>query len=323
MKTGHGRLARIAALATASLVASATTAFALSCTFSIDDFDFGTIDLASGLTYATIGNLNVTCTGNPNRQVRICPNIGSGSGGVANGGNPRIMTNGTDRLRFNIYRNAAFTNVWGSHFWGQGPKPPQPRRRLDKFGNLSFSRPVRVRIPGGQPVLPTGRYTSSFASGHTLVSYDYSNKGNCSAIGGTNGVQVPFTVSATNVGSCSVASTALDFGSTSLLGNNVDSTANVSVACTYGIPYALGLSNGGDGTSPVARTMTSGAGKVQYGIYQNPSRTMPWGNNPGADTMNGTGSGSIQNHTAYGRVPPQKTPAPGTYKDTVIVTVTY
>ncbi|MCE3520182.1 spore coat protein U domain-containing protein, partial [Escherichia coli] len=35
------------------------------------------------------------------------------------------------------------------------------------------------------------------------------------------------------------------------------------------------------------------------------------------------GSGAAQPYTVYGRVPVQTTPAPGTYTDTITVTVTY
>jgi spore coat protein U-like protein len=39
--------------------------------------------------------------------------------------------------------------------------------------------------------------------------------------------------------------------------------------------------------------------------------------------VSGTGIGSSQNYTVYGRVQAQTTPAPGTYTDTITVTVTY
>ncbi|HEY2977511.1 MAG TPA: spore coat protein U domain-containing protein, partial [Burkholderiaceae bacterium] len=40
--------------------------------------------------------------------------------------------------------------------------------------------------------------------------------------------------------------------------------------------------------------------------------------------VTGTGNGSPQPHTVYGRVPAQATtPAPGTYTTTITVTVTY
>ncbi len=43
----------------------------------------------------------------------------------------------------------------------------------------------------------------------------------------------------------------------------------------------------------------------------------------GTVTVSGTGTGSAQNQTGYGRVPPQATPAAGTYTDTITATVTF
>jgi len=47
------------------------------------------------------------------------------------------------------------------------------------------------------------------------------------------------------------------------------------------------------------------------------------GNTVSTDTVAATGNGASQSYTVYGRVPAQTTPAPGTYTDTVTVTVTY
>jgi spore coat protein U-like protein len=43
----------------------------------------------------------------------------------------------------------------------------------------------------------------------------------------------------------------------------------------------------------------------------------------GIDTVAGTGNGSAQTLSVYGRIAPQTTPAPGAYADTVNVTVTF
>jgi spore coat protein U-like protein len=48
-----------------------------------------------------------------------------------------------------------------------------------------------------------------------------------------------------------------------------------------------------------------------------------WGNTVGTDTVAATGSGAAQSYTVYGRITAQTTPAPGTYTDTITVTVTY
>lgn len=43
----------------------------------------------------------------------------------------------------------------------------------------------------------------------------------------------------------------------------------------------------------------------------------------GTNTSAGTGTGTAQTSTIFGRAPPQSIPAAGTYSDTVIVTATF
>jgi spore coat protein U-like protein len=69
--------------------------------------------------------------------------------------------------------------------------------------------------------------------------------------------------------------------------------------------------------------MAFGADTVTYGLYRDAGRTLPWGATVGVDTASGTGTGLAQNLTVYGRIPPQTTPQPASYSDTIIATVTY
>jgi spore coat protein U-like protein len=69
--------------------------------------------------------------------------------------------------------------------------------------------------------------------------------------------------------------------------------------------------------------MTSGGATVNYTLYSDSGRTTIWGNTVGTNTVAATGNGTGQNYTVYGRVSSQTTPAPGTYTDTITVTVTY
>jgi spore coat protein U-like protein len=72
------------------------------------------------------------------------------------------------------------------------------------------------------------------------------------------------------------------------------------------------------------RKMTSGGGAtINYSLYTDSGRTTVWGNTIGTNTVAGTGSGSSQGLTVFGRIPPQTTPAPATYSDSIIATVTY
>jgi spore coat protein U-like protein len=90
------------------------------------------------------------------------------------------------------------------------------------------------------------------------------------------------------------------------------------------LPYTLSLNGGNSGaTDPTQRKMTSGANQLTYGLYQNSARSSPWGSTAGSNTVGGTGTGASQVITIFGRVPAQTTPAPATYQDSVVVTVTY
>lgn len=117
----------------------------------------------------------------------------------------------------------------------------------------------------------------------------------------------------------------LDFGTRGIIDANVDQTSTIGVQCTNGQTYNVGLSAGaGAGATTAVRRMTGpAAATVNYTLYRDAARTQLWGVTIGTDTVAGTGNGSVQNLTVYGRVPPQTTPAAGVYTDTVAITVTY
>jgi spore coat protein U-like protein len=81
------------------------------------------------------------------------------------------------------------------------------------------------------------------------------------------------------------------------------------------------------------RRMQQGASGnfIGYGIYTDSARTNLWTTASSSTTCTaanscflGTGNGSAQSITVYGRVPALGTgPAPGVYTDTVTMTVTY
>jgi spore coat protein U-like protein len=134
-----------------------------------------------------------------------------------------------------------------------------------------------------------------------------------------------FTVQVTLTASCTINSAStLNFGSQGVLIANVDQTSTIQVQCTDTTPYNIGLDAGtGSGATVAVRKLTSGGATVNYTLYSNTGRTTVWGNTVGTDTVAATGNGTAQSYTVYGRVPPQSTPAPGTYTDTITVTVTY
>lgn len=121
------------------------------------------------------------------------------------------------------------------------------------------------------------------------------------------------------------ATTAVDFGSHGLLSADVNQTGTVSVTCTSGTGYTVGLSvGGGTGATITDRRMNGpGGATVLYRLFRDSSRTLNWGDIGGSEVLAGTGNGSLQPITVYGRVPAQSTPAAGDYTDTVLVTFSY
>lgn len=134
---------------------------------------------------------------------------------------------------------------------------------------------------------------------------------------------MPVTIVIQNA--CDVTTTApttLDFGTQGPLVADIDDTSTITVVCTTGAGYNVGIDGGSSG-SVAARTMLNGTTPVNYALYRDSGRTLNWGSTVGTDTLGGTGNGTAQALTVYGRVPAQTTPAAGTYDDTVTVTVTY
>jgi len=131
-------------------------------------------------------------------------------------------------------------------------------------------------------------------------------------------------VSATVLSLCTVAALPLAFGNYSSTANS-DTSTTVSVVCTNGTSYNVGLDNGTTtGATTAARLMAgSGGNTLTYSLFKDASRTTVWGNTIGTNTTTGTGNGLLQTLTVFGRVPSGQFVAPGGYTDTVTVTLTY
>jgi spore coat protein U-like protein len=137
-----------------------------------------------------------------------------------------------------------------------------------------------------------------------------------------------FLVSASVNAACQVSATNLAFGVyNQTAGANTDATSTVTVNCTTGIPYNVGLSAGsGTGATVANRVMEDENNNLlNYTLYRDSSRVQVWGETIGTNTVSGTGNGAGQTLTAYGRIfADQSDTAPtGSYDDTVTATITY
>jgi spore coat protein U-like protein len=137
-----------------------------------------------------------------------------------------------------------------------------------------------------------------------------------------------FTVQIIISAACTIISASnVTFPGQGVLTANVPNsgTPAIVVQCTNTTPYTIGLNAGtGAGATVANRKMTGpGAATINYSIYQDAGFTTVWGNTIGTDTQSITSNGTQNSWSVYARVPAQNTPAPGTYTDTITVSVTY
>jgi spore coat protein U-like protein len=135
-----------------------------------------------------------------------------------------------------------------------------------------------------------------------------------------------FEVTATVLASCEVTASDLAFGDYDpVAATPLDAETTLSVTCTNGTAYDVGMSVGdGSGASMAQRRMTNSGGSqtLNYVLYQDDQRAVLWGNT-GADRLSGIGDGTPDTIDVYGRIPMQQTAPAGDYADTIIVTVSW
>jgi spore coat protein U-like protein len=140
-------------------------------------------------------------------------------------------------------------------------------------------------------------------------------------------------VSATIETGCSVSASAMAFGVV-VPGTDKDTEAVVSVLCTSGTTYTLDLgdglyqiSTGGSSGNLYRRQMASAANRLPYMFFQEPTRvTEIAASVANTNFITSTvGDGSTQTFTVYGRVVGTESSSspPGSYSDTVIITVAF
>jgi len=142
------------------------------------------------------------------------------------------------------------------------------------------------------------------------------------------------TVSMTITAACTVGTSSMPFGS--LPGTTVATTAtlvngSISVTCSTGTVYEIGLDVGANYTGSQRRMINGTTNYILYNLYVSSGTSNPWTTATGAtscttagDCDSGTGNGSAQSYTVYGQVPAiAAAPVPGTYNDTVNISVYY
>jgi spore coat protein U-like protein len=133
-----------------------------------------------------------------------------------------------------------------------------------------------------------------------------------------------FTVSAQVANACTIsAGNTLDFGP--YTGVEIDKSTTISVTCTNGGTYNIGL-NGGTttGGTDLQRKMAGpNTATLLYNLYTASDLATVWGNTSANHWVSGTGTGSAQSITVFGKLPGSQGLTVGSYSDTITATVNY
>jgi spore coat protein U-like protein len=141
-------------------------------------------------------------------------------------------------------------------------------------------------------------------------------------IGSAATATATFTVTATVAVNCTTRAASLAFGN--YVRADPDGPTTVTVNCNSGTTYGGSLNASATAGSTVAICiMKSVNNSLDYTLYTNSGRTTIWGNTVGIDTVAGTGNGTDQPFTVYGRVPAGRQVPSGSYTDSVTGTITY
>lgn len=139
-----------------------------------------------------------------------------------------------------------------------------------------------------------------------------------------------FTVTSTLLATCSATANALAFGTYTPGAGTLTANGTVTVKCTKNSPYTVALNGGSTTGGTVAqRLMASGANTLQYNLFTSAALNTVFGDGSGTSkTEAGTGAGIATGtaFTVFGQLPDNaanQVAVPGSYSDTVTVTITY
>lgn len=288
--------------------------------------DFGTVN-SSGKS--AVSSVQFTCQNYvaPVEYFQLCLFMGPGQ---FSAGQPtrRMYNYGNGAyLNYDLFSDAAHTSRIGA----PGSTPVYRLSMTVVDGQQSSGNAtIHGWVYPGQSVPATNNFQEQGINGtlrYRFSSSPFTGAVDCSS-GGQGGGTVSFNSSGVRAAfdnSCQAKVTAadLDFGQTPPPGTAITATSNIAVTCPAQTAWRLGLDNGLN-YSGGWRRMAGSGGYISYQMYRDATRSLPWGNTTGTTYDNTTpANGGTINVTVHGLVPAQPTAAPGTYSDTITVTLTY
>lgn len=197
------------------------------------------------------------------------------------------------------------------------------------LGGLNFSLPLYIRTLPGQTVA-AGTYSGTL---FVLTTYAI-----CTGIGvagqclpgslQTGSVAVPLTVTMTITNDCTtIAAPNISFGSAPLVSAFSPVSQSITVICTKGSTYTVGLNNGANAVNNL-RNMASGNALLGYDIFKGTGSSR-WGDNgddrwPSGLSSSVSSDGTLRTYQYVARISAAQAPAPaGVYTDTLVVDLSF
>jgi spore coat protein U-like protein len=264
------------------------------CSLNASNVNFGSY---TGSTIRMTGTLTVLCT----RGALYAIGLDAGTTPGATVSN-RIMTAVGDQLKYGLSSNASYTANWGN----------TPGTGWVTGIGIGSEQVLTVygQVPANQRPTTGGGHLYNDNIIATLSGLGFS-------------ATARFRITANVLDACSVSATDMAFGAYS--GTTINTTSGISVSCTNTTDYNVGLNAGTAAGATVTNRNLTGpeATLLHYRLSRDPAHRINWGNTVGADTVRGTGNGTVQQLFVYGQIPASQTVPPGNYSDTITVTVTF
>jgi len=197
------------------------------------------------------------------------------------------------------------------------------------LGGLNFSIPLYIQTVPGQTVA-AGTYSGTL---NILVNYAICTGigvlGQCLPGNSQTGASIePLTVTLVITNDCvTITAPNVNFGSAPLVSSFNPVAQSITVVCTKGSSYTVGVNNGANAVNNV-RYMASGDARLSYEIYRGNGADR-WGDT-GGDRWTSTQSSSLSSdgiQRTYRYVAKilsgQPTPPPGAYTDTLVVDLAF
>ncbi|WP_110669850.1 spore coat U domain-containing protein [Salinicola halophilus] len=276
------------------------------------------------------------------QSARAVPNAGISCPGSAIGlltGNFYIRATISSANAMRLRHSSGDTIAYAAYPSDSSQTPITPGTTYDYYqsgvlqlGSGGVSVPMSYRMPATTGNLSAGTYTDTLTVAWSWrVCPLIGAAGLCIGIPrqgtATSTINLTLTISP----DCLIQAPDVDFGSAPLVAGFQPITQTISVRCTKGQSYSVGI---GDGLHAAGsqRRMAAGGDYLAYQIYQGVNSPNRWGNSGGARRAStsaeinpGVGTGiTAQGFTYRAEIlPNQTTPPPGAYSDTLVVDIAF